>query len=289
MYSLLPICRSALFACLIVTFGAGLSWSRGDKHGDIHILKSAGCRAEYYLVEDLATGYMFDKGGLIKAQSCGNKIGIKLLAADAIDFAFLSSSPKKLAKKLKIDPAVSSQWQIFRIARSPIVTLVNRENPISNLSLQQLTAIFKGEITNWQQVGGADLPIQVVSYAQNVESGILMDFKNTTVGMMGKLSPTAIKLPAPKKAGVYTALNKEAIAFMGQNLYRERYGKVITVNGKQANKENILNASYPLAATYYLVFDIKNRDKLSPFLQYVQSEKGKTIINEEFLADFKQE
>ena len=128
----------------------------------------------------------------------------------------MSSSPAKLAQKLKIDPAVSSQWQISRIARSPIIIIVHRDNPVTDLSLEQIRAIFTGEITTWEEVGGPYLPIQVISYSNNVESGILMDFKNATVGMMGKLSSEATRMQAPKKVGAYVALHKEAIAFMGQ-------------------------------------------------------------------------
>jgi phosphate transport system substrate-binding protein len=52
---------------------------------------------------------------------------------------------------------------LYPIANEPILILVHRSNPITNLSVKQLRALFSGEITNWKQVGGADKPVVVVT------------------------------------------------------------------------------------------------------------------------------
>ncbi len=53
--------------------------------------------------------------------------------------------------------------QVHPIANEPILILVNKENKIKNLSQEQVSAIFSGKITNWNEVGGADKPIVVVT------------------------------------------------------------------------------------------------------------------------------
>jgi len=53
--------------------------------------------------------------------------------------------------------------KIYPIAEEPILILVNKKNPISNLSTDQVRAIFRGDITNWNEVGGWDKPIVVVT------------------------------------------------------------------------------------------------------------------------------
>ena len=53
--------------------------------------------------------------------------------------------------------------KIYPIAEEPILILVNRNNPIENLSSEQVRAIFRGDITNWKDVGGWDKPIAVVT------------------------------------------------------------------------------------------------------------------------------
>ena len=52
---------------------------------------------------------------------------------------------------------------VYPLALEPILILVNQTNPVSNLSKQQVRDIFAGKITNWQEVGGEDRPIAVVT------------------------------------------------------------------------------------------------------------------------------
>jgi ABC-type phosphate transport system substrate-binding protein len=52
---------------------------------------------------------------------------------------------------------------LYPIANEPILILVHRTNPVTSLSVTQLRAMFRGEITNWKQVGGTDRPVVVVT------------------------------------------------------------------------------------------------------------------------------
>jgi len=52
--------------------------------------------------------------------------------------------------------------RVYPVAKEPILILVNRDNPVNNLSLRQVRDVFSGKITNWKQVGGEDRPIVVV-------------------------------------------------------------------------------------------------------------------------------
>jgi phosphate transport system substrate-binding protein len=58
-----------------------------------------------------------------------------------------------------------SKFQMHELRKDEIVFIVNASNPVSKLSLQQLSDIHTGKITNWKQVGGKDLPITVYSDA----------------------------------------------------------------------------------------------------------------------------
>jgi len=55
------------------------------------------------------------------------------------------------------------QIKIYPIAKEPILILVNKNNPVENLSAEQVRAIFRGDITNWKEVGGWDKPVAVVT------------------------------------------------------------------------------------------------------------------------------
>lgn len=64
---------------------------------------------------------------------------------------------------LSDDEVREQQIKVYPLAHEPILILVNRENPVDNLSSEQVSAIFRGDITNWKQVGGYDKPIVVVT------------------------------------------------------------------------------------------------------------------------------
>jgi len=55
------------------------------------------------------------------------------------------------------------QIKIYPLAEEPILILVNSNNPVNNLSVEQVRSIFRGEISNWKEVGGFDKPIVVVT------------------------------------------------------------------------------------------------------------------------------
>jgi len=57
----------------------------------------------------------------------------------------------------------SKKLKIYPIAEEPILILVNKRNPIKNLSIKQVRSIFRGETSNWKEVGGWDKPIVVVA------------------------------------------------------------------------------------------------------------------------------
>jgi ABC-type phosphate transport system substrate-binding protein len=64
---------------------------------------------------------------------------------------------------LSDEEVAKNKLRVFPLALEPILILVNENNPISNLDSAQVRAIFRGEITNWKEVGGEDAPVVVVT------------------------------------------------------------------------------------------------------------------------------
>jgi phosphate transport system substrate-binding protein len=87
-------------------------------------------------------------------------------------FADLLSALKKENFEVK-DP---SAFQDVTVGKGVIRTVVNKNNPVSKLSKDQLKGIFTGKITNWKEVGGNDMPIIVV----------ISNINPSTVGMFKK-------------------------------------------------------------------------------------------------------
>ncbi|MEW6521801.1 MAG: substrate-binding domain-containing protein [Thermodesulfobacteriota bacterium] len=85
----------------------------------------------------------------------------------AISSNELAGSIKSAQKVLKADGkpemAVPENLQYHTITQDVIVPIVHSSNPVDTLSWEQLADLNTGKVTNWKQVGGPDLPVQVVT------------------------------------------------------------------------------------------------------------------------------
>ncbi len=260
------------------------------EEGEKKTLKTAGCKTAYYLIHDLARGFKSKTGVPLDSKRTGNKVALKLLAASDIDFASTCKHHKKLVKKFNIDPDAASHWVTMTLANDPIVVLVNRNNPVVNISTLELNGIFTGKITNWKELGGDDIPIKVAHYNHQVGSGVLTVFREIVVGRnrdgsLKDLLDSAVKMPGPTKIGAYVSQNPGGITFMGYNSFQRRYGSILNINNFAPNRENIINGSYPLTATYHIVFDKRYQERLAPFFDYIQSTEGVQLANQSFVSN----
>jgi len=247
------------------------------------IMKSAGCKTEYFLLQDISAAYKKKTGNKIQLGKTGNKKAIKLLMDNQLDFTFTCKTIDKLAAKLKLDKSVIANWKSIPIAKDPIVIVSNSKNGVTNLTKEQLTAIFQGKIKNWKEVGGNDVTIRASYMDTSLESGIVLLFKEFTVGAKGQLDQKAHLSEGPSMSGNYAARTLGGITFMGLNSYREIYGDILQIDGVVPSRENILNGSYPLSATYYLTVDGNERADVSQLIEYILSEEGREVINVNFI------
>ncbi|GMR21455.1 MAG: hypothetical protein BMS9Abin36_2056 [Gammaproteobacteria bacterium] len=162
---------------------------------------------------------------------------------------------------------------VHDFAIEPIVILVHRDNPVTNLSSSQVRAIFRGDITNWAEVGGADKPIVVV----------------TRLHCKQRPGHWKTILPAPalfrkdrlnvrsaaemvKRVGDFT----EAIGHTGATWNFDDHGgvKVITVDGNAPNAANLKAKSYPFYRTLSAVTHGTISKELKGMLKEVQKGPG---------------
>lgn len=134
------------------------------------------------------------------------------------------------------------------IARDGLAFIVNAENPVKNLTHQQIKDIYLKRITNWKEVDGEDAPI--TPYIRNANSGSQEKFETIVmneeeVGQMEILNLEAGKL----MVSPYYQLdkNKYGIAFSPYYYYRYIVDwdkvKTISVNGIDPNNENLAGKS----------------------------------------------
>lgn len=250
------------------------------------IIKSAGCKTEYFLLQDLTEVFSERTGTKLQLGNTGNKKAVNLLLDKKIDFAFTCETIGQLAGKLQLDPNVVTRWESVPIARDPIVIVSNWQNGVSNLTIAQLADIFQGKINNWQEVGGNDMPVRTAFINPELESGVTLLFEEFILKANNRLDPRARLADGPSMAGNYVSLTPGAVTYMGLNSYQEKFGDIIAVEGIVPTRENIINGRYGLAATYYLTLAGHENTDVSAFLAFIRSEEGRKAIEKNFIPYF---
>lgn len=149
----------------------------------------------------------------------GSGVGIAALIDSTTDICQAS----RLITQSEIDQAKTKGVNPYEIqvATDALSVVVNPSNPVSELTIVQLSAIYTNKITNWKEVGGNDAPI--VAIARDTNSGTHVFFKEHVVQMAGL--PTAdktleygnkvLQLPSTEEGVSQVASNPNAIFYAG--------------------------------------------------------------------------
>ena len=179
-------------------------------------------------------------------------------------------------RSLKADEQAKGLREI-PFAQNILVVLVNKKNPIDNLSSQQIKDIFSGKITNWKEVGGVDKPILLVTdppqtMLRKVFSKIIMadaPFYDKILTVK-KPTETVEKVTRFQHSIGYTPLS---LVSKNPNV------KPIAIDGIQPAADNIANYSYGLFMTMYFYTMGQPEGKLNDLIDFLKSAQGRNIIS----------
>ena len=140
-----------------------------------------------------------------------------------------------------------------------LVFIVNEDNPVTNLTQQQLKDIYAGKITNWKEVGGKDLDI--VAFQRRADSGSQTLFKKLLIQdgeLMDpptELAPTAMGELVDSLAAYNNTAN--AIGFSVYYYINQMYSqpglRLLSVDGVMPSNDTLADGSYPLCNDFYAV------------------------------------
>lgn len=137
-----------------------------------------------------------------------------------------------------------NQLKVWPLAKEPILILVRDDNPVNNLSEDQVRAIFRGDITNWREVGGQDKPIVLVTRLHCKKrpghwKTILPDEKAFRQQRLNVKSAAAMVQRINDFSG---AIGHTGSTWKFKSTDRV---KAITISGIAPTAENLANGSYP--------------------------------------------
>ena len=220
--------------------------------------------------------YMKKNPGVqISLSGGGSGEGIKALIDKTTDIATSSREIKKeeieLAKTKGINPVANV------VASDALTPVVHPKNKVTNLSIDQLSQIYQGKITNWKEVGGTDLQIVVIS--RDSSSGTFESWDHFIM-KKAKVTPKAQMLASNGAIVTAIAKNRYAIGYLGIG-YVNKSVKPLQVNGITASIQTALSKEYPLSRELYMYTDGEPKGEVAKFIAFVKSAEGQKIVAKE--------
>ena len=164
------------------------------------------------------------------------------------------------------------------VAYDGIALLVNPENPVKNISLEDVKKIYTGEITNWKEIGGDDTPIVVVSREEG--SGTRDAFQEIVGYESEELLKDATISDGSGAVKTTVAGNKNAIGFASFE-YIDNTVSALNINDVEPTADNVKSGDYKLSRPFILVTKedslTENGQKL---IDFVLSAEGQQIVEE---------
>lgn len=231
-------------------------------------LRLAGSTAMGPLMQELADAYQQERGYVsFDIQAVGSKAGLDALEAGFADVALVSRGLSQEEKQ---------KWQEALIAWDALAIAVHEENPVRSLTLEQVRAIFTGEIISWAELGGRQEDIQVV--AREEGAGSRLTFEELVLEGSGRITSTALILPTDQGGGEYVAQNPAAIGYTSLALLPP--GAVaVDLEGQAAAPES----TYPLLRPFFLVFPREADPEILSFMAFCLSPQGQALVAENYL------
>lgn len=215
----------------------------------------------------------------------GSGTGIAALINGTVDIANAS----RQIKAEEIDAAIQNgaQPQEFVVARDAIAIIVNLQNPVDQLTLQQVSDIYSGRINNWLEVGGEDRP--VVRLSRETNSGTHVYFLEEVLRLGQEdnntlFSPDTLLLPSSEGITAEARQNPNVIGYDGLG-YVTPEVKVIKIARDDTGPyvlpslESVNNGQYPIARDLYMYTADEPAGAIADYLEWILSSEAQEIVS----------
>lgn len=217
----------------------------------------------------------------------GSGTGLTGMINHSVDIANASRQIKP--EEIETAKSESMNPQEFIIARDAIAVIVNPENPVNQLTLTQLSAIYRGEINNWKELGGEDRPIVRLSRETNSGTHVffleavirLGDTKDKTI-----FSPDTLLLPSSEGIISEVKENPNAIGYDGLGYITEEV-KMLAISSLETpdvyvlpSAETVADNSYLISRNLYMYTQDVPTGFIKDYLEWILSPEAQQIVME---------
>lgn len=207
--------------------------------------------------------------------------GYRSLALKESDL-FFGALPSK--EQIDFAKEQGNEFEYTEIAKEAFVFFVHKDNPVENLTTEEIKKIYSGKITNWKEVGGKDE--EIIAFQRNEGSGSqsmlirfmagtpIMDAPTEQVNdfMVGIIDQVSDYKNKTNSIGF-------SFRYYMEGIIKNPNVKILKVDGIEPNVQNIKNDKYPITTSLYAV-TYKNNDNenVQKLLDWILSDEGQEII-----------
>jgi len=253
-------------------------------HAGQAMLQIKGSDTLINLVQKLAEEYMKENpGSYIAVTGGGSGTGVAALINKKCDIANAS----RLMKPKEIAQASDRGITVNRvvIAVDGLSVIANGNNPVNQLTVDQIGKIFRGEITNWKDVGGDDMPITM--YGRQSNSGTFVFFRDAV--LKGDYSQKMNRMNGNAQIVEAVKQDRSGIGYVGVGYVKNATGLTVlkvaatakSTYASPLNSVDVKSGKYPIARPLNQYISGSASGAIKAFLEYELSPKGQRIVEEE--------
>lgn len=222
----------------------------------------------------------------ISVSGGGSGTGIAALINGTTDIANASrkikDEEKQNAEKNGIQP------HEIEIARDAIGVIVHPDNPVQQLTLQQISDIYSGRFKNWQEVGGENRPIVLLSRESNSGTHVYFLEEVVRLGEKGNktlFSQDTLLLPSSEGIMAEVRQNPNAIGYDGLGYITPdvKTLAILSKDGSEYVKPSIAtvnNGKYPIARPLFMYTNGEPQGDVKVYLDWILGPEGQKIVGE---------
>ncbi len=255
-----------------------------EEAGEAASFMLGGSDSEVNVVARFAEEYMNDNPHVsIAVTGGGSGVGISSLIDGDIDVAN-SSRPMRDTEEDALRENHGEEPYAVRFAVDGVAVLVNDANPIEALTVDQVGAIYRGEVTNWLEVGGEDQEITL--YGRQSTSGTYVFFMELVV--QGEYSERKRNMAGTSDIVEAVIGDAGGIGYAAIGYANEDGVKALDISADEGSEaydptilENVTSGNYPLTRPLYQYMAGKPEGALLDYLLFEVSEAGQSIVLDE--------
>lgn len=220
----------------------------------------------------LAKAYEAKTGVHIDLQGGGATRGIRDVAAETAD---IGGSCRRHMRAVGEERGVT----MVPIAWDALVVIVNKDNPVNDISIENLRKVYLGEIKNWKELGGPDQPINLLAREGKI-SGVGRTARKLLFGDYDQEFAASQLFPSTGPLEQQVEVDTNAVGLTGVSSARKRNVKILDLNEKSPDYENVKTGNYLLYRPLYLAYNENNPHVgiIKDFLKFADTPEGRDVI-----------